>query len=138
MGDTIRVLAEDSVGVSRLILSVYDRTASQVIESGEKVFTAQIAVTVEWEYTATVAVAAYDLSGNQIETTQTKQLRASWPLTPPRTAEQNLARATPPPPSAIGEHWGAQEGRNWHLAGTQESAVLRGRTRGWAKNRSCT
>ena len=78
VGDTIRVLAEDSVGISRLTLSVYDTTASQVVESGEKVFTAQIASTVEWEYTATAAVAAdhaievrvaaYDLSGNQIET----------------------------------------------------------------------
>jgi hypothetical protein len=77
VGDSIRVLAEDSVGVSRLTLSVYDTTASQVVESGEKAFTSQIASTVEWEYTVTVAVpadhaievrvAAYDLAGNQIE-----------------------------------------------------------------------
>jgi len=82
VGDTILVEAEDSVGISRLTLSIYDTTASQVVESGEKVITSQIASVAEWEYTATVAVAAdhaievrvaaYDLAGNQIETSKTK------------------------------------------------------------------
>lgn len=82
VGDTIRVLAEDSVGVSRLTLSIYDTTASQVVESGEKVIASNIAATVEWEYTATAAVtadhaievrvAAYDLAGNEIEMSKTK------------------------------------------------------------------
>ena len=83
VGDTIRVLAEDNVGISRLTLSINDTTASQVVESGEKVITSQIASAVEWEYTATVAVAAdhavevhvaaYDLAGNQIEANAVKQ-----------------------------------------------------------------
>ena len=78
-GNTIRVLAEDTVGISRLTLSIYDTTASQEVENGEKVITTQIASTVEWLYTATVSVAAehaievrvaaYDLAGNKIEST---------------------------------------------------------------------
>ncbi len=35
LGDTIRVVAEDSVGVSRLSLSISDVTSAQVLESAE-------------------------------------------------------------------------------------------------------
>jgi len=77
VGDTIRVLAEDTVGVSRLVLSIRDATAGQDIETAEKPMNGKVSGAVEWVYTATVEapaanavevkVAAYDLSGNKIE-----------------------------------------------------------------------
>ena len=74
VGDTIRVVAEDSVGVARLSLSVYDVTASQLVEAAEMQMNGLVSSTVEWVFTATVAVGvghemqvkatAYDLAGN--------------------------------------------------------------------------
>ena len=76
MGDTIRVVAEDSVGVACLSLSVYDMTASQLIEAAEMQKNGLVSSTVEWVFTATVAVGvghemqvkatAYDLAGNVV------------------------------------------------------------------------
>ena len=74
VGDTIRVVAEDSVGVARLSLSVNDVTASQLTESAEMQMNGLVRGTVEWVFTATAAVGlgnemqvqvtAYDLAGN--------------------------------------------------------------------------
>src|SRR6266498_4158050 len=76
MGDTIRVLAEDNVGVSRLKLTIYDKSDDDVVETAEKVLTDKISGAAEWLYTATkavpaetlieVQVTAYDLAGNEI------------------------------------------------------------------------
>ena len=76
VGDTIRVVAEDSVGVARLSLSVYDVTASQLIESAEMQMNGLVSSTVEWVFTTTAAVGvghemqvkatAYDLAGNMV------------------------------------------------------------------------
>jgi hypothetical protein len=81
VGNTIRVLAEDSVGVSRLNLSISDVTSNQVIESAEKEMNGQVAGAVEWVYTTSAAVeaghevqvnvTAYDLAGNMIEANAT-------------------------------------------------------------------
>ena len=75
-GDTIRVVAEDSVGVARLSLSVYDVTASQLVESAEMQMNGLVSSTVEWVFTTTAAVGvghemqvkatAYDLAGNVV------------------------------------------------------------------------
>lgn len=75
-GDTIRILAEDNVGVARLSLSIYDVTASEVVESAEMSIE-KVASALEWVYTATVTltagheatvrVTAFDLAGNEIE-----------------------------------------------------------------------
>jgi hypothetical protein len=80
IGNTIRVLAEDSVGVSRLSLSISDVTSGQVVESTEKAMNGQVSGAVEWVYTATAAVeashavqiqvTAYDLAGNMIEASE--------------------------------------------------------------------
>ncbi len=79
-GDTIRVIAEDSVGVSRLSLTVQDVTASQLIESAEMEMNGLVSGTVEWVFTMTavvdaghemqVKVTAYDLAGNMVEVSQ--------------------------------------------------------------------
>ena len=75
-GDTIRVVAEDSVGVARLSLSVYDVTASQLVESAEMQMNGLVSSTVEWVFTMTAVVdaghemqvkaTAYDLAGNMV------------------------------------------------------------------------
>ncbi len=80
VGDTIRILAEDSVGVSRLSLSIFDVTDNAVSESAEMQMNGQVSGTVEWLFTVTesvtaghevqVRVAAYDLAGNVMEGTK--------------------------------------------------------------------
>ncbi len=77
VGNTIRVVAEDSVGVSRLTLTVHDQTGGQDVETAERPMNGKLTGTVEWVYTATTAVpadhavevrvTAYDLAGNKIE-----------------------------------------------------------------------
>ena len=79
-GDTILVMAEDSVGVSRLKLSILDATAGQTVESAEKDMKGQVLGAVEWLYTATAAlpashaaqieITAYDLAGNEIKASE--------------------------------------------------------------------
>ena len=76
VGDTIRVVAEDSVGVARLSLSVQDVTAGQLVEAAEMQMNGLVSSTVEWVFTATAAVGvghemqvkatAYDLAGNMV------------------------------------------------------------------------
>ena len=76
VGDTIRVIAEDSVGVTRVTLSVFDVTDNDEVENAEMEIN-KVAGTLEWVYTATesitaghealVRVTAYDLAGNKIE-----------------------------------------------------------------------
>lgn len=76
-GNPIRIIAEDSVGVSRLTLRIVDVTTSQVVETAEMPTNGKVNTTVEWEYLATQAVeagheiqvhvSAYDLAGNMIE-----------------------------------------------------------------------
>jgi len=80
VGDTIRIIAEDSVGVSRLSLSITDVTNVQPVESAEMPMNGKVSGTVEWLFTATQAVTAghevqvhvtaYDLAGNKIESDQ--------------------------------------------------------------------
>ena len=80
VGDAILVLAEDSVGVSRLKLSILDATTGQVVESAEMDMKGQVLGAVEWVYTATAAVmtshaaqveiTAYDLAGNEIKASE--------------------------------------------------------------------
>jgi hypothetical protein len=80
-GDTIRIVAEDSVGVSRLSLSITDVTSTQLVESAEMPTNGKVSGTVEWLYTSTQAVTeghevqvhitAYDLAGNKIEADET-------------------------------------------------------------------
>lgn len=75
-GDTIRVVAEDSVGVARLSLSVQDVTAGQLIEEAEMQMNGLVSGTVEWVFTMTAVVdaghemqvkaTAYDLAGNMV------------------------------------------------------------------------
>jgi hypothetical protein len=82
IGNPIRIIAEDSVGVSRLTLRITDVTSSQVVESAEMPMNDKVSSTVEWEYLATQAVeagheiqvhvSAYDLAGNVIEADQAK------------------------------------------------------------------
>jgi len=79
-GDLIRIIAEDNVGVARLLLSIYDVTASEVVESAEMNIE-KVASALEWVYTATVTltagheasvrVTAFDLAGNEIEVSGT-------------------------------------------------------------------
>jgi len=79
-GNTIRLIAEDSVGVSRLTLSIFDATDNAVTESAEMPMNGKVSGTVEWMYTVTenivagheveVRVAAYDLAGNVMEGTK--------------------------------------------------------------------
>jgi hypothetical protein len=85
-GDTIRIIAEDSVGVSRLTLSISDKTGNTVVESAEMPMNGQVIGTVEWVYTATASIAesheaqvevtAYDLAGNVIVASETVPARA--------------------------------------------------------------
>jgi hypothetical protein len=80
-GNTIRVIAEDSVGVSRLTLSIRDVTGNAVVESAEMELNGEVIGAVEWLYTCTataqtghelqVSIKAYDLSGNVMEAGQT-------------------------------------------------------------------
>lgn len=80
VGDTIRLIAEDSVGVSGLTLSIFDVTDNAVTETAEMPMNGKISGTVEWMYTVTtsitagheveVRVAAYDLAGNVMEGTK--------------------------------------------------------------------
>jgi hypothetical protein len=80
-GQPIRVLAEDSVGVSRLELVILDATTQAEVERGSYDLTGRVQGAVEWVYTATqdapadhaveVQVIAYDLAGNRVEQTQT-------------------------------------------------------------------
>ena len=81
VGDTIRVLAEDSVGVSRLKLSILDATVGQkAVESAEMDMKGQVLGAVEWVYTATatlppshaaqIEITAYDLAGNEIKASE--------------------------------------------------------------------
>ena len=82
-GGKIRVIAEDSVGVSRLALAIADVTDGQVVESAEKDMNGQAQSAVEWEYITTLTVqagheievhiAAYDLAGNLIEAEEVYQ-----------------------------------------------------------------
>jgi len=75
-GDTIRVIAEDNVGVARFSISIFDVTADAEVEAIETQVS-KVSGTVEWVYTAavslpagheaTVRVTAYDLAGNSIE-----------------------------------------------------------------------
>ena len=75
-GNTIRILAEDTVGVSRLKLSIIDAATNQEVESAEKAMNGQVFSAVEWVYTADVTVdvahaaevkiTAYVLAGNEI------------------------------------------------------------------------
>jgi hypothetical protein len=75
--DTIRVLAEDNVGVARLELVIFDQTASAVLETAFHQPDDRVRGEMEWVYTTTadapaghaieVQVAAYDLAGNKIE-----------------------------------------------------------------------
>jgi hypothetical protein len=77
VGNAIRVVAEDNVGVKRLELVIYDQTTQTDVESASQDMSASIQSTVEWVYTTTVAVpadhvvevriAAFDLAGNRIE-----------------------------------------------------------------------
>jgi hypothetical protein len=76
-GDTIRVLAEDNVGVARLELTIWDQTASAVLETASYQLDDRVRGETEWVYTATVdapvdhavevQVAACDLAGNKME-----------------------------------------------------------------------
>ena len=76
VGDTIRVVAEDSVGVARLSLTVQDVTAGQLIEEAEMQMNGLVSGTVEWVFTMTAVVdaghemqvkaTAYDLAGNMV------------------------------------------------------------------------
>ncbi len=80
VGNTIRLIAEDSVGVSRLSLSIFDATDNAVTESAEMPMNGKVSGTVEWVYAVTesivagheveVRVAAYDLAGNVMEGTK--------------------------------------------------------------------
>jgi hypothetical protein len=76
-GDTIRVLAEDNVGVARLELAIYDQTAGAVLETASYQLDDRVRGEMEWIYATTVdapadhaievQVAAYDLAGNKME-----------------------------------------------------------------------
>ncbi|MFN8414390.1 MAG: hypothetical protein U0Z26_18560 [Anaerolineales bacterium] len=63
VGDPIRVIAEDSVGVCKLSLSVFDVTGNDMLESAEMAMNGQVLSSVEWVYQATVAA----VTGHQIE-----------------------------------------------------------------------
>ncbi len=77
VGDPIRVLAEDNVGVARLTLVVHDITAALDLETAEKDLGTTVSTGVEWVYLTTaplpdpslrheveIRVTAYDLAGN--------------------------------------------------------------------------
>jgi len=77
VGDAIRVVAEDNVGVTRLELIIHDQTAQADLESASQDMTANIQSTVEWVYHTTIAapadhavevrIAAFDLAGNRVD-----------------------------------------------------------------------
>lgn len=79
IGDSIRVVAEDNVGVKRLELVIYDQTAQADLESATHDLTGNIQSRVEWVYSVAVAVpaehgvevrvAAFDLAGNRTDQT---------------------------------------------------------------------
>lgn len=81
IGDAIKVLAEDNVGVSRLELVIWDTTANAAIETAGLDATPGQRM-VEWVYKATAQVpadhavearvTAFDLAGNRIEQKGTK------------------------------------------------------------------
>ncbi|MBN8657479.1 MAG: hypothetical protein J0M11_17245, partial [Anaerolineae bacterium] len=54
-GDTIRIIAEDNVGVSRLTLSIHDVTDNDEVESAEMNIV-KVAGTLEWVFTATESI----------------------------------------------------------------------------------
>lgn len=76
-GNLIRIVAEDSVGVSGLKLSIRDATENRPIESADMALNGNVKGTVEWVYAATqsitnghevqILVTAFDLAGNLIE-----------------------------------------------------------------------
>jgi hypothetical protein len=80
LGGTIRVVAEDNVGVTRLELAILDQTSGQSLLTEQKELNGSTARTVEWlhttdvgipdGHTAEVRVRAYDLAGNQAEMSQ--------------------------------------------------------------------
>ena len=80
-GDTIKVVAEDNVGVSRLELVIWDTTANVAIETAH-LDAAPGQRMVEWVYKTTaqvpaahvveVRVTAFDLAGNSIQEKNTK------------------------------------------------------------------
>ncbi len=86
MGNTIRVSAEDNMGVAKLTISIEDEAGGQVIETAEKSYTTPLvppagaiwayptAVPVTAGHTVKVTATAYDLAGNKTEMTQTKVL----------------------------------------------------------------
>ena len=77
MGDPVRVLAEDNVGVAQLELTLYDQTATADLETARYDFAGKTPGAVEWVYQAAqaapaehvieVRVTAYDLAGNKVE-----------------------------------------------------------------------
>lgn len=78
-GDTIRVMAEDSLAVARLSIAINDLTTGLDVETATKVVSIEhLASTVEWRYTARISipaghatevrVTACDLAGNQATT----------------------------------------------------------------------
>jgi hypothetical protein len=81
-GDTLRVLAEDNVGVAQLELTIRDQTSRADLETGRYDFAGKTLRSVEWVYSATqtapaehiieVHVTAYDLAGNKAEQTSAK------------------------------------------------------------------
>jgi hypothetical protein len=83
VGDVIRVLVEDNVGVKRLELVIYDQTAQADLESATHDLSTNVQSTVEWVYSITAAVpadhavevrvAAFDLAGNRIDQTGSPQ-----------------------------------------------------------------
>jgi hypothetical protein len=82
VGDAIRVVAEDNVGIMRLELIIHDQTAQADLESASQDMTANIQSTVEWIYHTTIAapaehavevrIAAFDLAGNRVDQVGTR------------------------------------------------------------------
>jgi hypothetical protein len=81
IGDAIKVVAEDNVGVSRLELVIWDTTANAAVETGHLDAEPGKRM-VEWVYQTTaqvptdhaveVRVTAFDLAGNSIQQKSTK------------------------------------------------------------------
>ena len=82
VGDAIRVVAEDNVGVLRLELVIYDQTAQADLESASYDLSNNIQSAVEWVYHTTIAapaehavevrIAAFDLAGNRVDQVGTR------------------------------------------------------------------
>lgn len=66
IGDMIRIVAEDNVGVFQLKLTIYDTTTDAELESAERPVTEKISGMVEWIYTATVEAPADHLVEVQV------------------------------------------------------------------------